>query len=328
MTATGGERLPYGDGCMNPIDMHYQGCGCPPDPRTRLYPEVLDRLWFHQLFQQEDQPPKASRRLVVAYVLPHHSVTGGMKMLCEHLRLLCERGHFVIAVHWSDTETRAVPPWFDVKVDLELVLRLNQRLRDVLYQYVMKLDVVVVGWFTQITAVLSEVGCPVMYFEQGHEYLFADPIRFSKHHDYSRSDRKFHAAMHLPVALAAVSNAPQTILERHFGRLAMQVPNGIDSSSSCRGKEGFDIALTALQALAQHVRFETVWILQKEPVEPLLSAARHLGVRFIQDPPQEDIPEYYRGHDAFLFCSRYEGFGMPVLEAMASGVPTVCTLTV
>jgi alpha-1,3-rhamnosyl/mannosyltransferase len=34
-----------------------------------------------------------------------------------------------------------------------------------------------------------------------------------------------------------------------------------------------------------------------------------------------DLPELYRGASAFICCSRYEGFGLPVVEAMASGVP-------
>jgi O-antigen biosynthesis alpha-1,3-rhamnosyltransferase len=37
----------------------------------------------------------------------------------------------------------------------------------------------------------------------------------------------------------------------------------------------------------------------------------------------DDLPELYRGATAFLFCSRYEGFGLPLAEAMASGVPVV-----
>lgn len=40
---------------------------------------------------------------------------------------------------------------------------------------------------------------------------------------------------------------------------------------------------------------------------------------------QEEVAELYRGHDALLFTSRYEAWGMPVLEAMACGLPTVAT---
>jgi glycosyltransferase involved in cell wall biosynthesis len=37
----------------------------------------------------------------------------------------------------------------------------------------------------------------------------------------------------------------------------------------------------------------------------------------------DDLPELYRGATAFLCCSSYEGFGLPVAESMASGVPVV-----
>lgn len=39
--------------------------------------------------------------------------------------------------------------------------------------------------------------------------------------------------------------------------------------------------------------------------------------------PQEELPLIYAGAHAFVFPSLYEGFGLPVLEAMASGTPTL-----
>lgn len=45
------------------------------------------------------------------------------------------------------------------------------------------------------------------------------------------------------------------------------------------------------------------------------------GVRFLGRVPEEDKPALYSGALAFLFPSRYEGFGLTVLEALACGTP-------
>jgi glycosyltransferase involved in cell wall biosynthesis len=46
-------------------------------------------------------------------------------------------------------------------------------------------------------------------------------------------------------------------------------------------------------------------------------------VRRVQQVSQDELARLYREADLFLFPSTREGFGLPVLEAMASGAPVV-----
>ena len=47
------------------------------------------------------------------------------------------------------------------------------------------------------------------------------------------------------------------------------------------------------------------------------------GVQVLGFVPDEELARLYRGAAVFAYPSRFEGFGMPVVEALASGVPTV-----
>lgn len=46
-------------------------------------------------------------------------------------------------------------------------------------------------------------------------------------------------------------------------------------------------------------------------------------IRFLGFVPESDLPGIYSGARLFLYPSIYEGFGLPPIEAMASGVPVI-----
>jgi alpha-1,3-rhamnosyl/mannosyltransferase len=60
------------------------------------------------------------------------------------------------------------------------------------------------------------------------------------------------------------------------------------------------------------------------PIRNAIERGRAAGwLRFLGYVPEDELPLVYAGARALAMISVYEGFGLPVVEAMASGVPVL-----
>jgi glycosyltransferase involved in cell wall biosynthesis len=90
-------------------------------------------------------------------------------------------------------------------------------------------------------------------------------------------------------------------------------------------------AFSQLRNLRHHIKLVLAGGIKSGPEEQLRSLIAELGIQedviWLGHISERDLPILYSGAEIFVYPSIYEGFGLPVLEAMACGAPVVCSRT-
>jgi glycosyltransferase involved in cell wall biosynthesis len=147
----------------------------------------------------------------------------------------------------------------------------------------------------------------------------------------------------------AVSELTKRDLIEHYGIPEDKIvvtPNGVDPAFTPQGSspngEPYALFVGALQPRKNAgIAIEALALLGESAPRLVVVGKDHGGraeaeraaersgvaarVEFRGHVPQDELAALYRGAACLVFPSRYEGFGLPMVEAMASGTPVVAT---
>jgi glycosyltransferase involved in cell wall biosynthesis len=289
----------------------------------------------------------------ITFFMPPPGWGGGCRIIAAYAYRLIQQGHDVVVVYRSPTLTLRNR----VSSTLLNIFRTNRNEfacshLDVLDIPQIKLpkeclvteadipdaDVIVATfWITarEVLALPPRKGAKA-YFLQHYEVVFGDADQDEVKRTWTYPMRKIVVAPWL-----------KEVAEYEFGdSSAILVPNGVNTAQftarprrkNTRPTAGFifshedfkgsDIAIGAFELLKKEipnlrlVSFGNSWRrnLKNGPSLPR-------GTEYLVLPPQNKIPEIYAQCDVWVCASRSEGFGLPMLEAMACRTPVVATPT-
>ena len=266
--------------------------------------------------QAQELHQRGHRVVVVAGRAPAESLTARLRKLVRtREQVRCAEPDFQ---HFSgsNVDVRVLDPG-------EVLLRSPK---------VPRADVVVATWWETaewVASLPSDYGVKV-YYVQGHEtYPHLPEMRVRA--TYQLRMHKIAVSKWLCEVMATeyrdrdVSLAPNAVDTRHFdapprNRSANPTVGFIYSWDAIKG---VDAVIDAIQRTRKSI--PALRVLAFGAVRPSRNLPLPEGTEFHYRPTQGSIPGLYARCDAWLFGSRHEGFGLPLLEAMACRTPVVGT---
>lgn len=284
----------------------------------------------------------------ITFVLPHAGLSGGIRVCAIYAQALMNRGHDVFVVStppppknrslksrvkrllkgqgWT-SQVGKEPGHFD---NLKVPHKVIEKWRPIVDADVPDADVVVATWWETaewVNALAASKGRKA-YFIQGDERFIHMP------HD------RVEATWKLPLFRITISQWLVDLGRNYYGVDQVEcVPNGVDPKqfhAPVRGKQktprvgmlyspspvkGCDIAFEAFRIAERNVaQLQLVLFGQHKPTEEVPLPK---GTEFHHRPAQDKIKDIYASCDAWLFASRSDGFGLPILEAFACRTPVI-----
>jgi glycosyltransferase involved in cell wall biosynthesis len=283
----------------------------------------------------------------ITFVIPNDRLAGGTRVVSIYAEHLQRHGHTISIISaplprlplrqrlktflQPKQNATPTPDVLNLK-DLNIHHHCIDRYRPLRDSDLPDADVVIATWWetAEWVAPLSRAKGIKVYFVQHHEVF-----------DYLPKER-VQATYHLPFFHITIAQWLVDILrDRYQSKSVALVPNGVDLDqfdSLPRVKravpsvglvyatttwKGCDIALESFtQAQRQIPDLRLVAFGMEQPTKTLPLPD---GTDYCFHPPQATLKDWYAQCDAWLFSSRLEGFGLPILEAMACRTPVIAT---
>lgn len=282
----------------------------------------------------------------ITFIVPELNVTGGLRVVSIYARFLAGKGHTVTVV----SPNKKKPT---LKQALKLFLTGNgYKIRshfDATFFDDPTVEVKVLNRYRPVKAGdTPDADIVIATFWNTAEWVSEYPqskgkkVYFLQHYEIHSwlPVERVKATLRLPFKKIAVSQWIADVLKKEYADSdTVVVTNGIDGQQffaparnkqavptigmmySNRSFKGCDMAFKAFSEAKKIIPSLKLVAFGADMPDSSLP----VGTEYYLRPAQKQLQEIYSQCDAWLFASRSEGFGLPILEAMACRTPVIGT---